>query len=167
MGHIVSALGVASDSEKIEVVQQLAPPSNIKVLQAFLGTTGYYLHYIEQYAPIDKPLYLLTNNNACWEWSKAAHKSLKELKELKGHQTAAPILGYPDPAKTYILDTDVRAFGIIAVLSQEEDGWERVASYHSKYMSATERDYCVTRKEWLAIVRAEKHFRPYLYGRFF
>ena len=36
--------------------------------------------------------------------------------------------------------------------------------YFSKLLSKTERRYCVTRRELLAVVEAVKHFHHYLYG---
>jgi len=54
-----------------------------------------------------------------------------------------------------------------AVLSQVQDGREVVVAYYSKALSAPEKNYCTTRKELLAVVKAVKHFRPYLYGRSF
>ena len=66
--------------------------------------------------------------------------------------TEAPILGYPTASGTYILDTDASGFGIGAVLSQIHDGQERVLAYYSRSLSKTERRYCVTRRELLAVI---------------
>ena len=54
--------------------------------------------------------------------------------------------------------------GIGAVLSQVEDGKERVAAYYSRALNKAERNYCITRKELLAVVEAVKHFHHYIYG---
>ncbi|GFY08216.1 hypothetical protein TNCV_1356271 [Trichonephila clavipes] len=81
--------------------------------------------------------------------------------------TSAPILAYPEIGKQFILDTDASHESIEAVLSQEIEGQERVIAYFSKCLSKPERNYCVTRKELLAIVKAVEHFHPYLYGRRF
>ena len=35
----------------------------------------------------------------------------------------------------------------------------------SKSLNKHEKSYCVTRKELLAVVRALRHFHPYLYGQ--
>ena len=56
------------------------------------------------------------------------------------------------------------AVGVGAVLSQIQEGKERVIAYYSKTLAPPERNYCVTRRELLAVVKAVKHFRPYLYG---
>ncbi|GFX99504.1 retrovirus-related Pol polyprotein from transposon 412 [Trichonephila clavipes] len=69
--------------------------------------------------------------------------------------------------KPFILDTDASNESVGAVLSQEIDGQERVVAYWSKCLSKPERNYCVTRKEILAIVKAIEHFHHYLYGQKF
>ena len=79
----------------------------------------------------------------------------------------APVLDYPDPRLTYFLDTDVSKDGVGAVLSQIQDGEERVIGYYSNTLTPPERNYCVTRRELLAVVKGVKHFRPYFYGQQF
>ena len=78
--------------------------------------------------------------------------------------TEAPVLAYPDMTKNFILDTDARGVGAGEVLSQMYDGKERVIGYFSKFPSKTERRYCVTRHELLAVVEVVKHFHHYLYS---
>jgi len=50
-----------------------------------------------------------------------------------------------------------------AVLSQVQGGNEVVGAYYSKTLAVAEKNYCTTRKELLAVVKAVKHFQPYLY----
>jgi hypothetical protein len=57
--------------------------------------------------------------------------------------------------------------GIGGVLSQVQDGQERVIAYYSKMLNKAEKNYCVTRQELLAIVRTLEHFHKYLYGQEF
>ena len=78
--------------------------------------------------------------------------------------TSTPILCYPDTTKTFILDTDASGFGMGTVLSQKHDNQEHVVAYYSKILSKPECQYCVTRRELLAIVQSVKHFHHYLYG---
>jgi len=48
-----------------------------------------------------------------------------------------------------------------------QDGGEQVVSYFSETLSKAERNYCVTRRELLAIVKTLEHFHKYLYGQEF
>ena len=45
------------------------------------------------------------------------------------------------------------------------DGRKHVVAYASRVLSRTEKKYCATRREMLALVWATRHFWPYLYGR--
>ena len=53
------------------------------------------------------------------------------------------------------------------MLSQIVDGNEKLIAYYSRTLSKPERNYCVTRRELLAIVDSIKHFHKYLYGQKF
>ena len=75
------------------------------------------------------------------------------------------MLGYPSPDGQFILDTDASNFAVGAVLSQMQDGVERVLAYYSRSLDQAEKNYCVTRKELLAAVKAIRDFHPYLLGR--
>jgi len=99
-----------------------------------------------------------------WQWTQEEQQAFDHLKQ---RLMEAPILAYPDPAKEYILDIDASDHSVGAVLSQVQGGSEVVMAYYIKTLAAAEKNYCTTRKELLAVVKAVKHFRPYLYGRRF
>ncbi|KAJ8360470.1 hypothetical protein SKAU_G00169950 [Synaphobranchus kaupii] len=84
--------------------------------------------------------------------------------QLRAALTEAPVLAYPDAQRPFIVDTDASNTGVGAVLSQEDEDGERVVAYYSQALGKAERNYCVTRRELLAVVRALHHFRPYLQG---
>lgn len=50
-----------------------------------------------------------------------------------------------------ILDTDASAYAIGAVLSQVQNGREKVISYSSRALNKSERNYWITDKELLAL----------------
>ena len=50
------------------------------------------------------------------------------------------------------------------VLSQVQDGKERVIAYWSQQLKKAERNYSTIEREALAVVGAIKEFYPYLYG---
>ncbi len=67
----------------------------------------------------------------------------------------------------FILDTDASLYSIGGVLSQLIDGKEKVISYASKTLSATERAYCTTKRELMAVKQFLQHFDCYLNGNQF
>jgi hypothetical protein len=161
LGHVVSEKGVACDPTKVESVRDWPTPQNLHDVRSFLGLAGYYREYMESFSSLAEPLFHLTRKNVPFLWSEECESAFQAL---KGRLTSAPILAYPDPSKPYILDTDCSLNGMGAVLSQIQDGKERVVAYASKTLSRSQRNYCTTMRELLAVVTFVKHFRHYLFG---
>ena len=139
-------------------------PTMVKEVQRFLGFASYYRRFIRDFAKIAKPLYRLTEQNFPFKWTTEYQQCLEELKD---RLTTTPVLAYPDYSRPFILDTDASDFGIGAVLAQHDDGHECVVAFASRTLSKSERRYCVTERELLAVVVFTQHFRPYLLGREF
>ena len=79
----------------------------------------------------------------------------------------APILGYPLPDAPLILDTDASNQAVGAILSQFQDGQEQVIAYYSQTLSRPQKQYCISRRELVAVINAVQHFHHYLYGQHF
>jgi len=86
---------------------------------------------------------------------------------LKQVLTSYPILSFPLGDGKFILDTDASNIGIGAILSQIQGKEEKVIAYFSRVLNKAERNYCVTRRELLAMVESMKSFRHYFLGRRF
>ena len=72
--------------------------------------------------------------------------------------TRTPILVLLSVDDDFILDTDASNAGIGAALSRTKDSKEQVIAFFSRALSKPERNYCVTRKELLALVKSVHHF---------
>ena len=125
---------------------------------------GYYRRFIPDFATVAKPLNRLTSKKADFSWGEEEEFSFNQLREA---MLSAPVLAYPSPEAGFIVDTDASNDAAGAVLSQCLGGEERAIAYYSKTFSLPQRNYCVTRRELLAVVMAVNHFRPYLYGKKF
>ncbi|CAG2212114.1 unnamed protein product [Mytilus edulis] len=120
LGHIISEDGIATDPEKIKVVQNWPVPTNPTEVRSFLGLCSYYRKFIKNFASIAKCLHVLTEKGKRFEWISDCQHAFDLLK-IK--LTNAPILTHPDFNKEFILDTDASNVGIRGVLSQRhEDG---------------------------------------------
>lgn len=161
LGHVVSRNGVKTDPSKTVAVAEWPVPANVKELRSFLGFCTYYRRFVRDFAKVAAPLHALTKEGVSFEWSSACQDSFDKLRAAL-QQT--PVLTYPDNNMPFILDTDASSEGIGAVLSQTLDGVERVVAYFSRTLKGPEKNYCVTRKELLAVVDAVRHFHTYLYG---
>jgi hypothetical protein len=143
----VSPEGITTDPEKLEAVRNWPTPRNKHQIRSFLGLCTYYRRFISGFADIAKPLTRLTEEKRAYQWTP-------EVEAL----CTAPILAYLQPGGKFIVDMDASNVGLGGVLSQLQDGQERVISYYSETLNKAERNYCVTRWELLAIVKSLKHF---------
>ncbi|MGH0121890.1 UNVERIFIED_CONTAM: hypothetical protein FKN15_067186 [Acipenser sinensis] len=164
LGHIVSEMGIATDPQKVQKVQEWPTPKDVSEVRQFVGLASYYRRFVKDFATIAQPLHALTKKYARFSWTEACQEAFDEL---KSRLVSAPILGYPLDGDGLILDTDASNYGIGAVLSQVQEGEECVLVYGSRRLSPTEQNYCTTRRELLAVVAFTSHFRQYLLGRFF
>ncbi|KAJ8381341.1 hypothetical protein SKAU_G00021190 [Synaphobranchus kaupii] len=164
LGHIVSERGVATDPSKVAAVRDWPVPGNVGELRSFLGLASYYRRFVRDFATLASPLHRLTDKCRPFVWQEEQSMAFDQLRAAL---TEAPVLAYPDAKRPFIVDTDASNTGVGAVLSQEDEDGERVVAYYSRALGKAERNYCVTRRELLAVVRALHHFRPYLQGSHF
>jgi hypothetical protein len=74
-------------------------------------------------------------------------------------------LRHTDPSQRFILETDASNYVYGAVLSQKgEDRQFHPMAFYSKSMTPAERNYGISNKEALAIIKALQHWRHWLEG---
>ncbi len=162
LGHVVMQEGISTDQSKGEAVTNWPTPKNKRELRGFLGLCSYYHKFIKSFANIAGPLHRLTEKETEFVWTVQCNEAFLKLKQLL---TTAPILAYPIASGRYTLDTDAGKKAIGAVLSQKQNGHERVIAYYSRSLTRRERNYCLTRKELLVVVKAIEKFHYYVYGQ--
>ena len=164
LGHVISSDGIQTDPEKISAVKDWPTPRDKTGVRAFLGLCSYYRRFVKNFSDIAKPLHQLTEEKRQFDWN---HECEEAFNNLKQRLCETPILGYPDPENEFIVDTDASNTGLGGVLSQKRGDQEVAIAYFSKSLSKPERNYCVTRRELLAVVKTLQHFSKYLLGRKF
>ena len=173
LGHIVSEAGIATDPAKIEKVANWPVPESVNDVRSFLGFVGYYRKYIKGFSQIAKPLTDLLRGLE--STSKKKSKLLKvkwqqqeqqAFDKLKTACVTAPVLGYADFSKPFILHTDSSLDGLGAVLYQvDPEGNLKVIAYASRGLSQPEKNYPAHKLEFLALKWAvTDKFKEYLYG---
>jgi transposase InsO family protein len=164
LGHVVSGDGISTDKTKTEAVSEWPIPVSTREVRRFVGLCSYYRKFVPDFASKAAPLHALMSANVRFKWSPECHKSFETLKKAL---TESPVLTLPSDTGAYVLDTDACDHGIGAVLSLGVDGVEKPVAYASRTYGKSEKNYCVTRKELLAVVHFVKYFKQYLLGRHF
>ena len=91
-------------------------------------------------------------------WDEAQTRAFNEVKEII---TNAPVLGYFDPNKQLVLETDASKSGLGCCIMQDD----KPIAYASKSLTQTECMYAQIEKELPAILYGCKRFHQFTYGR--
>ena len=142
--HVVLGTGISADAEKIEAITSWKTPRNLHEVRSFLGLCSYYGKFVKGFGDIANPLHRLTEKGHHFTWTEECESAYQQLQRAL---TTSLVLSYPTRTGKFILDTDASDSGLGAVLSQVQDGREKVIAYFRKTMTKVERRYCVTRKK--------------------
>ena len=147
--------------KKVEKVWDWPIPTNAKEVCSFLGLTSYYQGFIPKFAWIAQCLHALvgpmSNKHKKIRDQKKGKLGVikkpteqKEFKWMPTHQqvfdalrdalVTAPVLGYPDLNREFVLETNTSLQGLGAVLSQQDEtGKLNVIAYASQSLRPSER----------------------------
>ncbi|XP_064620321.1 uncharacterized protein LOC135483366 [Lineus longissimus] len=159
LGHTVSKDGVKPNAQKLK---DWPVPRNVTDVRGIIGLGSYYRRFIKDFSSLMHPLIQLTKKGVSFHWSGECEAAFKVLLEKL---TGPEAMAFPRPEDTFILDTDACDVGIGAVLSQVQDGRERVIAYASATLNKAQRYYCVTDRELLAVKHFIEYFCQYLLGK--
>ncbi|KAL5544755.1 hypothetical protein UlMin_008539 [Ulmus minor] len=161
LGHRISVKGIKVDRAKIDVIEKLPPPTNVKGVRSFLGHAGFYRRFIKDFSKITKPLCELLVKDAIFDFSRDCLLAFETLKEKL---ISSPIIVAPDWELPFTLMCDASDYAIGAVLGQRKGKIFHVIYYASKVLNDAQLNYATTEKELLAVVYAFDKFWSYLIG---
>jgi hypothetical protein len=161
LGHRVSKRGIEVDRAKIEVIEQLPPPTNVKGVRSFLGHAAFYRRFIKDFSRIARPLINLLAKDVPFNFDE---NCLLAFYTLKKTLVTAPIIQPPGWNFPFELMCDASDYAIGVVLGQCRDKQHYTISYASKTLTGPQLNYATTEKELLAVVFAIDKFISYLVG---
>ena len=163
LGFKISGDGVHPQEEKIKVIKDMKPPTDVKQVRRFLGMLGFYRTMIPNFAYYASHLTDLTKKHARWMWEQKHQVAFDHLRLSLCSNTT--MLHYPDLNTPYELYTDASDRAVGAVLIQRDDqGRGRPIQFISHTLNDTQRRWPAMEREAYAIIHALKVLRPYLYG---
>ena len=79
--HRIFVKGIEVDRAKIDVIEKLPPPTNVKGVRSFLGHAGFYRIFMKDFSKNAKPLCELLVKDAVFDFSKVCLDALKFLRK--------------------------------------------------------------------------------------
>lgn len=158
LGHIFSANGYEADPDKIEAINKLKVPTNVKELQRLLGMVTYLSKFIKNLSNITEPLRKLLVKEVAWFWDSEQQEAFANIKKAL---TTTPVLGYYDVNKEVKLSVDASSTALGACLLQNG----KPVAYATRALTKAEKNYPQIEKEATAIRFACKKFHEYVYGK--
>ena len=132
LGHIISERGIEVDKAKVELISKFPSPTNVKTVRQFLGHAGFYRRFIRDFSKIAKPLYVLLEIDAKFEWDAECKE---KFEELKAYLTTTPIVRAPYWHLPFEVMCDASDLVVEVVLGQRVEGKPYMVFYASKTLS--------------------------------
>jgi hypothetical protein len=160
LGHIVSRDGIRIDPKRVEAIETLAVPRNVKEIQSFLGKINFLRRFVPNFAEIVKLITDMLRKNSEVKWTTEARASFDHIKKVISE---APVLASPDYLKEFFIFSFASEHTLAAVLLQKnEEGYEQPIAFFSKSLRDAELKYNIMEKQAYAMVKALKSFRTYV-----
>jgi hypothetical protein len=93
LGNKISEKGIEVDKAKIEVIEQLPPPTTVKGIRSFLGNAWFYQRFIKIFCQITRTLTHLLAKDAPFIFMEECLQLFHTLKEAL---ISAPVIQPPD-----------------------------------------------------------------------
>jgi len=161
LGYKISKKGIDVDKAKLDVIDKLPPPVNVKGIRSFLGHAGFYRLFIKDFSKIAKPLSNLLNKEAMFVFNE---ECLEAFNTLKAKLVSTLMITSPDWGQEFELMCDASDYAVGALLGQWKGRIFHTIYYASKVLNDAQINYAMTEKELLAIVFALEKFQSYLVG---
>ncbi|XP_062535602.1 uncharacterized protein K02A2.6-like [Armigeres subalbatus] len=165
LGHKISEEGISPSESKVAALLSFREPRNEAEVRSFLGLANYLNKFIPQLATVDEPLRKLLIKDIKFEWTSKASEAFQSIKTALSNVSN---LGFYKVEDHTAVIADASPVGLGAILLQFDDNnTKRIISFASKSLTETERRYCQTEKEALAVVWSVERFKYYLLGKKF
>ena len=128
---------------RIEAIQQLKPPTNVKGCRSFAGMVNFVSIFCPELQKLLKPIYKLTRKGRHFIWGKEQ----EAFDGIKVKLQKTPVLSMPDKRGRFTLYSDTSKHATGSALYQVQDGCPRLIVYVSKRMPEAAKNYSITELE--------------------
>ena len=139
-----STISITPLQSRIEAIQRLQPPTNVKGCKSFCGVVNYLSIFCRDLQKLLKPIYDLTKKGRPFTWQEGQQQAFDLIKE---RMINPPILYLPKPGGRSILYCDSSRTHTGSSLWQIQEGKPKLIGYASKSLPAPAVNYSVTELE--------------------
>jgi hypothetical protein len=170
LGYVLTRDGIKPQSNKVQAILTIKPPTGVIQLRHFLGMVQYYrdlwARWSDMLAPLislvgectqTKPTKAKGTKKVPWRWDEVHQRAFDHVKATNAKDV---VLAYPDYSKFFEIYTDASSKQLGAEITQDK----RPIAFISRKLRNTQRKYSVTKIELLAIVETLKEFKGMLWG---
>ena len=143
LGHKVSERGIEVDKAKVDAIEKMPCPKDIKGIRSFLGHAGFYRRFIKDFSKISRPLTNLLQKDIPFVFDDDCAEEFEILKAL----ISAPIVQPPDWNLPFEIMCDASDYAVGDVVGKIVDKKLNVIHYASKTLDNAQRNYATTEKE--------------------
>jgi hypothetical protein len=143
LGHRVFRRGIEVDRAKVEAIEKLPYPKDIKGIRSFLGHAGFYRRFIKDFSKISKPLTNIMQKDVPFSFTNDCVESFNVLKNTL---ISDLIIQPPDWNLPFEIMCDAIDYAVGAVLGQRVDKKLNVIYYASKTLDGAQINYATTKK---------------------
>ncbi|KAK1609849.1 hypothetical protein QYE76_033522 [Lolium multiflorum] len=118
LGHKISERGIEVDRAKVEAIEKMPYPRDVKGIRSILGHAGFYRRFIKDFSKISKPLTNLLQKDVPFVFDDDCKEAFETLKKAL---TTAPVVEPPDWNLPFEIMCDASDFAVGAVLGQRVD----------------------------------------------
>ena len=139
-----STISITPLQSRIEAIQKLQPPTNVRGCKSFCGVVNYLSIFCRDLQKLLKPIYDLTKKGRPFIWQEEQQQAFDLIKE---RMVNPPILHLPKPGGRFILYCDSSRTHTGSSLWQIQEGKPKLIGYASKSLPAPAVNYSVTELE--------------------
>lgn len=160
LGHTVGQGQVLPKEANVKAISNFDRPKSKREVKRFLGMTGFYRKFVQNFSTVAAPLTNLLKKNEKMVWSVRCQEAFEKLKAVLKN---SPVLKAPDFEQPFCITTDASDIGAGSVLMQKDDSEvECPVAYFSRKFSPCQKNYSTIEKECLALVWAVQQFQVYI-----
>ena len=161
LGHVVTPEGLKTQPKVTKKVQEFGRPFDKHTVRSFMGLCNYYRSFIPGFSVLTVPINRLLKLKVPFDWDEACEEAFTKI---QAYLVAPPLLVHPEIGGHFYILTDASDKACGAAICHMKDDVLRPVMYYGYTFGKAEKNYTVTEREGLAVIKTLKTNESMLSG---